>query len=177
MDKLIVFVILALSFNGAFMLQVFAQNVTIPEQEVKEVKEDSAEAVVNSYTALITAVGTLVGTIGSIIGVAVVFIRNKQTKAIAEQVGLGMVTFGQKTVENTDRIRNLTRAGYELSPEEAKTFLKQNQQGADQLTESVRKGTEQLQIIKENLPQPTAQKIETLKKTLPHEGFNTEPTV
>lgn len=182
MDKLIIFVILALSFNAAFIVQGYAQNVTtnttVPTgQEVEEVKEDTTEAVVNSYTALITAIGTLVGTIGSIIGVAVVFIRNKQTKAIAEQVGLGMVTFGQKTVENTDRIRNLTRAGYELSPEEAKTFLVQHKQGADQLTESVKKGTEQLEIIKENLPQTTTTKINALGKTLPTESFETKPTV
>lgn len=59
------------------------------------------EATADAYTALITSIGTLVGTIGSIIGVIAVFIRDTRTKALGQQVEVGMVTFRQKTVENT----------------------------------------------------------------------------
>jgi hypothetical protein len=165
MDKLIVCVIMALSLNAAMTVQAYAQNATI----------DGNVNVVSAYTAFITAIGTLVGTIGSIIGVAVVFIRDTRTKALAQQVGLGMVTFGQKTVENTDRIRNLTKAAYELSPEEAKTFLEQNRMKVEQLTESVNKGTQQLEVIKDNLPGDTTAKISAWRITLPHEPFDTRP--
>jgi hypothetical protein len=109
-------------------------NVTGPEPSDGN---DNGNGVVDTYTAFITTIGTLVGTIGSIIGVVVVFIRDTRTKALAQQVGLGMVTFGQKTVENTDRIRNLAKVVYELSPEEAKEFLEQNRMKVEQLTESV----------------------------------------
>jgi hypothetical protein len=168
MDKLITFVILALSFNAVFMIQaqVYAQNVTVT---------DDRDDIVTSITALIVAIGTLVGTIGSIIGVVVVFIKNKQTKEIATQIGVGMSTFGQKTVENTDRIRNLTRASVELSPEEARKFLAGKRQDIDQLTESVKRGTEQLKTIEENLPKPTMEKIKMVKNGLPQESFDTRP--
>jgi hypothetical protein len=168
MDKLIVFVIMALSLNAAVTVQAYAQNVTSDGN-------DNGNDVVSSYTAFVTAIGTLVGTIGSIIGVAVVFIRDTRTKALAQQVGLGMVTFGQKSVENTDRIRNLAKVAYELSPEEAKTFLEENRMKVEQLTESVNKGSAQLEVIKDNLPGDTTAKISAWQKTLPHEQFDTRP--
>jgi hypothetical protein len=168
MDKLIVCVIMALSLNAAITVQAYAQNATIDGN-------DNGNDVVNTYTAFITAIGTLVGTIGSIIGVAVVFIRDTRTKALAQQVGLGMVTFGQKTVENTDRIRNLTKAAYEQLPEEAKTFLEQNNMKVEHLTESVNRGSAQLEVIKDNLPGDTTAKISAWRKTLPHESFDTRP--
>lgn len=161
---------MALSFNAMFMIQAFAQNVTVPAPT-----EDEGAVVIESYTAFIVAIGTLVGTIGSIIGVIAVFIRNAQTKALTQQVGLGMETFGQKTIENTDRIRKLAKAGYELSPEEAKKFLQDNKMTVDNLTESVVKGVEQLEVIKDNLPGDTTKKISAWKKTLPSESFETKP--
>lgn len=171
MDKLIIFVIMALSLNAAMMIQAYAQNApnaTGPEPS-------DGNDVVEALTALIVAVGTMVGTIGSIIGVVAVFIRDNRTKALTQQVGLGMVTFGQKTVENTDRIRNLARVAYELSPEEAKKFLEQNKMKVEQLAESVNRGTEQLEVIKDNLPGDTTTKISAWRKTLPHEPFDTRP--
>jgi hypothetical protein len=160
---------MVLSFNAIFMIQAYAQNTTIP------VPADEGAVVIESYTALIVAIGTMVGTIGSIIGVIAVFIRNTQTKALAQQVGLGMETFGQKTIENTDRIRKLAKAGYELSPEEGKKFLKDHKVDAEHLTESVKKGVEQLEVIKDNIPGDTTKKIASWKKTLPTETFDTKP--
>lgn len=168
MDKLIVCVIMALSLNAVITVQAYAQNTTLDGN-------DNGNDVVSTYTAFITAIGTLVGTIGSIIGVAVVFIRDTRTKALAQQVGLGMVTFGQKTVENTDRIRNLTKVAYEHLPGEAQTFLNQNRMKVEQLTESVNKGSAQLDVIKDNLPGDTTAKISAWKNTLPHESFDTRP--
>ena len=176
MDKLIVFVIVALSLNAALVVQAYATttvlNVTGPAPTDGN---DNGSDVVSTYTAFVTAIGTLVGTIGSIIGVAVVFIRDTRTKALAQQVGLGMVTFGQKTVENTDRIRNLAKVAYELSPEESKKFLEQNRMKVEQLTESVNRGSEQLEVIKDNIPGDTTAKISAWRKTLPHEPFDTRP--
>jgi hypothetical protein len=171
MDKLIVFVITALSLNAVMMVQAYAQNITVVPTTVPI----NPDATVESYTALIVAIGTMVGTVGSIIGVVAVFIRNKKTREEAQQIGLGMVTFGQKTVENTDRIRNLIKAGYYMSPEEAKKFLEENKMKADQLTESVNVGTEQLEVIKDNMPGSTTAKISAWRKTLPHESFDTKP--
>jgi hypothetical protein len=168
MDKLIVCVIIALSLNAAITVQAYAQNATID-------RNDDGSDIVSTYTAFITAIGTLVGTIGSIIGVALVFIRDTRTKALAQQVGLGMVTFGQKTVENTDRIKNLTKAAYDQLPEEAKTFLEENRMKVEHLTESVNRGSEQLEVIKDNLPGDTTAKISAWRKTLPHEPFDTRP--
>ena len=132
------------------------------------------EATANAYTALITSIGTLVGTIGSIIGVIAVFIRDTRTKALAQQVGVGMVTFGQKTVENTDRIRNLTRATYQFSPEVRK-FLEDNRLKVEQLAESVNIGNDQLDFIKDNIPGDTTAKIRKLQKDLPTESYETRP--
>ena len=162
------FVIMALSLNAIITVQAYAQNETLGGN-------DNGNDVVSTYTAFITAIGTLVGTIGSIIGVAVVFIRDTRTKALAQQVGLGMVTFGQKTVENTDRIRNLTKVTYENLPGEAKTFLEQNRMKVEQLTESVNRGSEQLEVIKDNLPGDTTAKISAWRNTLPRESFDTRP--
>ena len=161
------FVIIALSLNGVMTVQAYAQNTTSD-------RNDNGNDVVSTYTAFITAIGTLVGTIGSIIGVVVVFIRGTRTKAMAQQVGLGMVTFGQKTVENTERIRNLTKAAYEHLPQ-AKTFLEENRMKVEQLTESVIKGSAQLDVIKDNLPGDTTAKISAWKMTLPHETYDTRP--
>ena len=159
---------MALSLNALITVQAYAQNATLDGS-------DNGNDVVSTYTAFITAIGTLVGTIGSIIGVAVVFIRDTRTKALAQQVGLGMVTFGQKSVENTDRIRNLTKVAYEVLPVEAKTFLEQNRMKVEQLTESVNRGSEQLEVIKDNLPGDTTAKISAWRRTLPHEPFDTRP--
>ena len=158
---------MALSLNGVITVQAYAQNATID-------RNGNENDIVSTYMAFITAIGTLVGTIGSIIGVVVVFIRDTRTKALAQQVGLGMVTFGQKTVENTDRIRNLTKAAYEHLPQ-AKTFLEENRMKVEQLTESVNKGSEQLEVIKDNLPGDTTAKISAWKITLPRKTYDTRP--
>jgi hypothetical protein len=176
MDKLIMFVIVALSLNAALMVQAYATTTVLNTSgPAPSDVNDNGSDVVSTYTAFVTAIGTLVGTIGSIIGVAVVFIRDTKTKALAQQVGLGMVTFGQKTVENTDRIRNLAKVAYDLSPEEAKQFLEQNRMKMEQLTESVNRGSEQLEVIKDNMPGDTTAKISAWRKTLPHEPFDTRP--
>jgi hypothetical protein len=78
-------------------------------------------------------------------------------------------------VENADRIRNLAKVAYELSPEEAKTFLEENRMKVEQLTESVNKGSAQLEVIKDNLPGDTTAKISAWRNTLPHESFDTRP--
>jgi hypothetical protein len=175
MDKLIIFVIMVLSLSAAMWVQaqVYAQNQSATI--IPAVVPVNPEATADAYTALITSIGTLVGTIGSIIGVIAVFIRDTRTKALAQHVGLGMVTFGQKTVENTDRIRNLTRATYQLSPDEVKGFLEDNRLKVEQLAESVNKGNDQLQFIKDIIPGDTTAKIRKLQKTLPTESFETRP--
>lgn len=175
MDKLIALIIIVLSFSAILNLQAFAQNVTFTEPVATE--EDTADAMAASITALITSAGTLIGTIGSIIGVIIVFIRDGRTKQLAQQIGVGMVTFGQKTNEANDRIYKLTKAGYTMSPEEAKKFLADNKMKVDQLAESVNKGNEQLQVIKDNLPGDTTAKISKVQKGLPTESFDTRPGV
>jgi hypothetical protein len=175
MDKLIIFVIMLLSLSAAMWVQaqVYAQNQSATI--IPAVVPVNPEATANAYTALITSIGTLVGTIGSIIGVIAVFIRDTRTKALAQQVGVGMVTFGQKTVENTDRIRNLTRATYQLSPDEVKKFLEDNRLKVEQLAESVNIGNDQLDFIKDNIPGDTTAKIRKLQKDLPTESYETRP--
>jgi hypothetical protein len=175
MDKLIILVIMVLSLSAAMWVQaqVYAQNQSATI--IPAVVPVNPEATADAYTALITSIGTLVGTIGSIIGVIAVFIRDTRTKALAQQVGVGMVTFGQKTVENTDRIRNLTRATYQFSPDEVKKFLEDNRLKVEQLAESVNIGNDQLDFIKDNIPGDTTAKIRKLQKDLPTESYETRP--
>jgi hypothetical protein len=175
MDKLIIFVIMLLSLSAAMWVQaqVYAQNQSATI--IPAVVPVNPEATANAYTVLITSIGTLVGTIGSIIGVIAVFIRDTRTKALAQQVGVGMVTFGQKTVENTDRIRNLTRATYQFSSDEVKKFLEDNRLKVEQLAESVNIGNDQLDFIKDNIPGDTTAKIRKLQKDLPTESYETRP--
>jgi hypothetical protein len=172
MDRLVVFVIMALSFNAVFMIQAYAQNITAPETENENENE---VVVIEAYTGFFVAIGTMVGTIGSILGVVAVFIKNKNTRDLAQQVGWGMSIFGQKSVENVDRIRSLVKAAYELGPEEGRNFLQERRVDAQHLTESIMKGNAQLDYIMNNLPGNTTKKINIWKEKLPTESFETKP--
>ena len=80
-------------------------------------------------------------------------------------------THGQE-LENILKISR--KAAYDHLPQ-AKTFLEENRMKVEQLTESVNKGSEQLEVIKDNLPGDTTAKISAWKITLPRKTYDTRP--
>ncbi len=171
METLTKLVIMAICFMALFNISAYAQNVTVVQPNSTE----DVNEIVGSYLGLLGQIATAIGTIGTIIGVVAVWIKDKRTREVATQIGAGMSTFGQKTVEVLDKNRLLAHAFYNLSPEEAKKFLAENKADAGSLAESVKYGNEQLQTIEDQIGGKTITNIRAIKRTLPKEPFETRP--
>lgn len=155
-----------------YNINAYAQsNMTI----IQPAPSPTQQEIIDSYLGLIGGIATAIGTIGSIIGVIAVWIKDKRTKEIATQVGVGMSTFGQKTVEILDKNKALAQAVYNMAPEEGKKLLKDKKADVDSLTESVRYGNEQLKTIEEQIGGKTINNIRAIKRTLPKEPYETRP--
>lgn len=165
MDKLTALVIIAISFMALYNVSAWAQNVTVVQP--------TGQQIVESYTGLIGGIATAIGTIGSIIGVIVVFIKDRRTREIGTQIGVGMSTFGQKTGEILDKNAKLAEAFYKMAPEDVKKFLIEHKADATSLSESVRANNEQLKTIEEQIGGKEITQIRTIKRALPHESFDT----
>lgn len=125
-----------------------------------------------SATDLIIAVTGLVAAIGGILAGVAGFMKAGKAKDFATTAGQVAQMANQKAVESKDRIKSTLNAVYELTPEDKKAVLKELIPKMDQLTEEVVKGTQQVNIIKEQIPEFDANKL-----NVPREKFRTEPIV
>ena len=74
------------------------------------------EAIANSITALITSIGSLAVTVGTVIGLVFTFLKARDAHGMttrAENIGIKVgqyaTAFGEKTIENKENIKNITR--------------------------------------------------------------------
>jgi hypothetical protein len=125
----------------------------------------SATNLILSTTGLVAAIGTAAGTIA-------VFFKASRARDFAIQAGQVAQMANQKAVEAKDRIKTGINAMYELTPEEQKAVLKELIPKMDQLAEEVSKGTAQVNVINEQIPEFNANKLK-----VPRERFDTKPIV
>ena len=112
-----------------------------------------------SLTELIVASGALLATVGGVITAVVALIKSKHAGAeshkaiqISDSIGQYATTFGQKTVEQEERIKNIGQAIITLSPD-TKKFLEIHKMSIDQLIRLAEKSREQLEILDKNIPE------------------------
>ena len=125
-----------------------------------------------SATNLIIAITGLVAAIGGIVGVAATFMKAGRAKDFAIQAGQVAQMANQKAVEGKDRIKSTLNAVYELTPEDKKALLRELIPKMDQLAEEVNKGTAQVNVINEQIPEFNANKLR-----VPREKFETKPII
>ena len=114
---------------------------------------------VSAYVELIKELGLTAGILGGIIaGVAgMVKARSSNVKVdnVAEEfikAGQYMTAFGQKTVEQEERMQIIGEALVKLSPDELKKFLAANRVTVEELTENARVARQQLEILDAQIP-------------------------
>ena len=126
-----------------------------------------------SSAALLETVAVLVIAIGGIVSGVAGFMKAGRAKDFAIAAGQASQVYGQKAVEAKDRVKGVVDALYQLTPEEQKKVLDKTIVPMSQITEEVRKGTEQVNKIDDLFPEFQASKI----ADLPRESFDTRPAV
>lgn len=111
------------------------------------------------YVQLIKEVGITVGVVGTIIASVAALIKNRSTDHRVDNVadeaikaGQYMTAFGQKTVEQEEKMKIVGEALIKLSPDELKSFLANNRVTAEELTHQARVAREQLEILESQIP-------------------------
>ena len=137
---------------------------------INAIMQVAQESFGGSATNLIIAVTGLVAAIGGIVGVAASFMKAGRAKDFAVQAGQVAQMANQKAVEAKDRIKTGLNAVYELTPAEQKVLLKELIPKMDQLAEEVNKGTAQVNVINEQIPEFNANRLK-----VPREKFETKP--
>jgi chemotaxis protein histidine kinase CheA len=135
------------------------------------IMQAASQSFSSSTTELILAISALVGVVATILTSVAAFMKAGRAKDVATAAGQAGTLGAQKTVEFADRIRNILAAGYNLSPEEAKTAADRVVPEMDKLTQQIKTGTEQVRVVKDNLPiEARADSV-----NMPREKFSTKP--
>lgn len=175
MDKLSVFTIcgitlmlVGLALTGtSLMLQIYAQNnlteVAETSKQAKTIAEvtplasdqDVEKVAADSFVSLITAISGFILAITGIATAVLAFlsshIKNKKVVEEANRI-LQLAAFGaKKTIDNQDKIRNVTLAVQELNPE-VKQYLQKHQVAIDETTNQVQLTKDQVMKLVKNLP-------------------------
>jgi hypothetical protein len=111
------------------------------------------------YVELIKEIGITVGVIGGIIASVAAIAKNRTTSKEVHQVadnaikiGQYATAFGQKTVEQEERMKTIAEAVIELSPNDLKKFLAENKVTAQEYTHTVKAARQQLEILDAEIP-------------------------
>lgn len=114
---------------------------------------------VSAYVELIKELGLTAGIIGGIIAGVAGMVKAKSSNAKVDNVaeefikaGQYMTAFGQKTVEQEERMQIIGEALYKLSPQELQKFLSANRVTVEELSEHARVARQQLEILDSQLP-------------------------
>jgi hypothetical protein len=125
-----------------------------------------------SATDLIIAVTGLIAAIGGIVVAVASRFASSKARDFAISAGQVAQMANQKAVESKDRIKTGLNAMYELTPEDKKALLRELIPKMDQLAEEVNKGTAQVNVINEQIPEFNAKNLK-----VPREKFDTKPIV
>lgn len=128
---------------------------------------------ITAYTELITELGILAGVIGGIVTGVAGLVKAKSSNAKVDNVaeefikgGQYMTAFGQKVVEQEQRIQTIGEALVKLSPEEVKEWLAANRVTVEELREHAKVARQQLEILDAQIPREAKA---NLIKNLPRE--------